>query len=115
MTAMTNLNIPGLAQTDDVAAYMGAVGAAARAAARELARADSAAKDAALRAIAAALRQDAAALLAANAEDVTAARSAGLRAGCTTRRAYPREDRPPAPSIRSPRRRRFGVDHVGQQ
>ncbi|MEO6566546.1 MAG: glutamate-5-semialdehyde dehydrogenase [Casimicrobiaceae bacterium] len=74
---MTNLNIPGLAQTEDVAAYMGAVGVAARAAARELARADSAAKDEALRAIAAALRQDAAALLAANAEDVIAARTAG--------------------------------------
>ena len=74
---MTNLNIPGLAQTDDVAAYMRAVGVAARAAARELARVDSAAKDAALRAMAAALRRDATALLAANALDVAAARTTG--------------------------------------
>ena len=43
---MTNLNIPGLAQTEDIGAYMGAVGVAARAAARALARADSAAEDA---------------------------------------------------------------------
>jgi glutamate-5-semialdehyde dehydrogenase len=74
---MTNLNVPGLAQTDDVTAYMRAVGVAARAAARELARADSAAKDRALLAMAAAVRRDASALLAANAEDVASARAAG--------------------------------------
>ncbi len=74
---MTNLNVPGLAQTDDVAAYMRAVGVAARAAARELARADSAAKDRALLAMAAALRRDAKALLAANADDIASARAAG--------------------------------------
>jgi len=74
---MTNLNIPGLAQTDDVTAYMRAVGVAARAAARELARADSAAKDRALLAMAAAVRRDAKALLAANADDVASARAAG--------------------------------------
>lgn len=84
---MTNLNIPGLAQTEDVAAYMGAVGVAARAAARALARADSAAKDAALRAMAAALRQDVAALLAANAEDVISARAAGHDAAFVDRLA----------------------------
>ena len=74
---MTNLNVPGLAQTDDVTAYMRAVGVAARAAARELARADSAAKDSALLAMAAAVRRDAKALLAANADDVASARAAG--------------------------------------
>jgi glutamate-5-semialdehyde dehydrogenase len=74
---MTNLNVPGLAQTDDVTAYMRAVGVAARAAARELARADSAAKDRALLAMAAAVRHDAKALLAANADDVASARAAG--------------------------------------
>ena len=74
---MTKGNVPGLAPTDDVTAYMRAVGVAARAAARELARADSAAKDRALRAMAAAVRRDANVLLAANAEDVASARAAG--------------------------------------
>ena len=74
---MRNLNVPGLAQTDDVAAYMQAVGMAARAAARELSRADSAAKDRALLAMAAALRRDIALLLAANREDVASAKKAG--------------------------------------
>ena len=74
---MTNLNIPGLGDTTDVAAYMRTVGAAARAAATKLARADSRAKDAALLAMAGAIRGDEAALLAANAQDVDAARAAG--------------------------------------
>ena len=60
-----------------VAAYMDRVGAAARAAARELARADTATRNAALAAMAAALRRDAPALLAANAADVAAAQEAG--------------------------------------
>jgi len=74
---MTNLNVPGLRTVDDLAAYMADVGTRARAAARVLARADTAAKDAALRAIAGALRRDAAALLAANARDVAAAATSG--------------------------------------
>ena len=49
----------------------------ARAAARVLARADTAAKDRALAAMAAAIRRDEARLLAANAEDVASARAAG--------------------------------------
>ncbi|MCC6197062.1 MAG: glutamate-5-semialdehyde dehydrogenase, partial [Burkholderiales bacterium] len=61
----------------DVAAYMHAVGEAARAAAREVARADTAAKNRALHAMATAIRRDEARLLAANAEDVQAARAAG--------------------------------------
>ena len=60
-----------------VAAYMADVGTAARAAARVLARADTATKNAALAAMAAAIRRDQGALLAANAEDVRTAREAG--------------------------------------
>jgi glutamate-5-semialdehyde dehydrogenase len=74
---MTNLNVPGLAAIADVAAYMREVGAAARAAARELARADTSAKDNALRAMATAIRRDEARLLAANAQDVAAAKAGG--------------------------------------
>jgi glutamate-5-semialdehyde dehydrogenase len=61
----------------DIATYMHGVGEAAREASRALARAGTAAKDHALRATAAAIRRDEAKLLAANAEDVTAARAAG--------------------------------------
>ena len=82
---MTNLAIPGLGTFADVAAYMQGVGEAARAAARTLARADSAAKDRALAAIAAAIRRDAARLLAANAEDVAAAKSRGADAAFVDR------------------------------
>jgi glutamate-5-semialdehyde dehydrogenase len=60
-----------------VAAYMADVGTAARAAARVLARADTATKNAALAAMAVAIRRDQGALLAANAEDVRTAREAG--------------------------------------
>ena len=74
---MTDLAVPGLEAFADVAAYMRGVGEAARAAARELARADTAAKDRALVAMAAAIRADVAKLLAANAEDVAAARKSG--------------------------------------
>ena len=74
---MTNLAGPALGTFADVAAYMRGVGVAARAAARVLARADTAAKDRALAAMAAAIRRDEAKLLAANAEDVASARAAG--------------------------------------
>ena len=74
---MTNLNIPGLADIGDVAAYMRAVGEAARDAARDVARADTNARNQALTAMAAAIRRDEAKLLAANADDVKAARAAG--------------------------------------
>jgi len=50
---MTNLAVPGLGAFADVGAYMRGVGAAARVAAREIARADTRAKNAALTAIAA--------------------------------------------------------------
>ena len=74
---MTNLNVPGLGTFADVGAYMQGVGEAARAAARSLARAHTAAKNAALVAMASAIRLDEARLLTANAEDVAAARAAG--------------------------------------
>jgi glutamate-5-semialdehyde dehydrogenase len=74
---MTNLNIPGLADASDVGAYMAAVGEAARAAAREVARADTNAKNHALHAMATAIRREEGALVHANAADVAAARAAG--------------------------------------
>ena len=61
----------------DIPVYVADVGRRARAAARETARASTAAKDAALRAAACALRRDAAALTRANAADLEAARAAG--------------------------------------
>ena len=82
---MSNLAIPGLGTFVDVAAYMRGVGAAARDAAREVARADTRAKNAALEAMAAALRRDAGKLTAANAEDVAAATAAGQDAAFVDR------------------------------
>ena len=58
--------------------YMQRVGRQARAASRAIARADTRTKNAALCAMAAAIRRESATLLAANAEDVAAARAAGL-------------------------------------
>ena len=73
---MSNLVIPGLGTFADVAAYMAGVGVAARAAARDFARAGTQEKNAALLATAAAIRRDAAKLRAANERDVAAARGA---------------------------------------
>jgi glutamate-5-semialdehyde dehydrogenase len=74
---MSPLDVPAPGRYPDVASYMRAVGEAARAASRELARADTAAKNSALCAMAAAIRRDEAKLLAANARDVAAAKAAG--------------------------------------
>jgi glutamate-5-semialdehyde dehydrogenase len=74
---MTNLAIPGPGTFADVGAYVHGVGEAARAAARQLARADTQAKNRALAAMAAAIRRDASRLVDANALDVAAAREAG--------------------------------------
>jgi glutamate-5-semialdehyde dehydrogenase len=65
-------------QIDDVLTYMGHVGACARAASAAMARAPTAAKDAALRAVAAGLRGAGLALAEANAADLDAARHAGV-------------------------------------
>jgi glutamate-5-semialdehyde dehydrogenase len=67
-------------QIHDLGAYMAHVGTAARAASTALAAAPSAAKDAALRALARRLRADGAALARANTRDIAAAEAAGLAA-----------------------------------
>ncbi len=71
------MNAPRDAATDLLATMYG-MGRAARAAAAQLAAAPSAAKDAALRTLAGRLRTATAGLQAANAEDLAAARAAGL-------------------------------------
>jgi glutamate-5-semialdehyde dehydrogenase len=76
MTAMT-APLKALDGTADLAALMTELGAGARAAARVLALAPTTQKDAALAAMAAAIRAHAPAILAANAEDVAEARAAG--------------------------------------
>jgi glutamate-5-semialdehyde dehydrogenase len=70
---MTDLHVPGL----DLSLYMREVGERARMAGRALARAPTRAKDAALDAMAAAMRRDEAKLLSANAKDVAGARANG--------------------------------------
>ena len=82
---MSNLNVPGIEKIVDVAAYMREVGISARAAASDLARADSNTKNRALRAMADAVRRDEAMLLAANAQDVAAANAAGQNAAFVDR------------------------------
>src|SRR5438045_9418567 len=72
-------------QPVDLGTYMEAVGVAARDAARGLARASTASKNAALLGIAAILRRDEAKLLAANAEDVATARAVGQDAAFVDR------------------------------
>ncbi len=69
----------------DIQQTMMEVGRRAREASRAAARADTHQKNAALKAIAAAIRRDAAALLAANAEDLAAARAAELEAAMLDR------------------------------
>jgi glutamate-5-semialdehyde dehydrogenase len=61
------------------------IGVAARTASRAIARADTKTKDAALKAIASAIRAAAPAIKAANAEDVAAARAAGMEAAMLDR------------------------------
>lgn len=68
------------ASSDDIAALMTALGAAARRAASDMAKATAAQKAQALRALAQALREQTSALQAPNAQDIAAARAAGLSA-----------------------------------
>ena len=70
-----------------LAAQMAAIGAAARAAARTLAQAPTEAKNDALHAMAEAIRAGKAAILAANADDIAAARAKGLSAALLDRLA----------------------------
>ena len=67
-----------ITETADIAAVLHEMGAAARAAARELAHATSADKNAAINGAAAAIRERSADILAANAEDVSAAEAKGI-------------------------------------
>jgi len=69
----------------DIKSYMLEVGRRARAASREVARADTARKNRALTATAKAIRRDAKKLLAANAEDVKSARATGKDAAFVDR------------------------------
>jgi glutamate-5-semialdehyde dehydrogenase len=78
---MANLNVPGL----DLPSYMRDVGVRARAAARIVARASTAAKNTALETAARAIERNAAVLLAANAEDVAKAGAAGSDAAFVDR------------------------------
>jgi glutamate-5-semialdehyde dehydrogenase len=70
--------MPAVENTPDIPALMRGLGQAARAAATVMAAAPSAAKDTALRALARRLREAGPALQAANAQDLQAARAAGL-------------------------------------
>jgi len=72
----------------DIPAYMHGLGQAARTASRALARADTNAKNRALAVMAAAIRRDATALLAANTADVDAAKAAGLDSAMIDRLAF---------------------------
>jgi glutamate-5-semialdehyde dehydrogenase len=72
-----NANPQSASNIGDVRQYMQSLGRQARAAARELARADTGAKNAALASMAAAIRRDSAKLIAANALDIESARSSG--------------------------------------
>ncbi len=74
-------------QRIDIDAYMADVGQRARAASRETARSSTAARNRALVATAGAIRRDAAALKAANAKDLAAARAAGHDAAFVDRLA----------------------------
>jgi glutamate-5-semialdehyde dehydrogenase len=78
---MTNLNVPGL----DLPSYMRDVGERARAAARLVARASTAAKNLALETAARAIEDSVDALLAANADDVAKARASGSDAAFVDR------------------------------
>lgn len=71
--------------TLDITAYMDALGVAARSASRAMARAETKQKNTALVAMADALVRDTAKLVAANQEDLTVARAAGLEAAMLDR------------------------------
>ncbi|MBI3896684.1 MAG: glutamate-5-semialdehyde dehydrogenase [Gammaproteobacteria bacterium] len=74
-----------LSTPTDIQSYMQALGRQARAAARELARAETAAKDAALLAMAAELERNRDALIAANRKDLDAGKANGLDAAMLDR------------------------------
>ena len=75
----------------DIQQYMHDVGRHGREASRAIARADSRVKNEALRTIAAAIRRESAALIAANQDDLAAARAAGLDSALLDRLTLPAE------------------------
>jgi glutamate-5-semialdehyde dehydrogenase len=77
VNTVTDIKDTTNATNANVREYMRRLGQAARAAARALARADTATKNKALLAMAAAVRRDSAALIEANAQDIKAARASG--------------------------------------
>ena len=81
------MNEGAQATASELGVLMDEIGAAAKAAAATLARADTAAKNTALAAAAGRLRRDAAEIMRANAEDMAAAKAAGLRAALLDRLA----------------------------
>ena len=91
----------------DIKTYMQTVGRQARAASRRLAGATTAEKNAALLHIAAAIRREKAALVAANQEDLAAARAAGL-ASARARAAWCKNPPSPTWSMAASRRSRRG-------
>ncbi|HEX9808501.1 MAG TPA: aldehyde dehydrogenase family protein, partial [Alphaproteobacteria bacterium] len=72
------MTVADLGRVSDIHAEMARLGAAARAAAGALARADTATKNAALMAAGRAIRADSGAILEANAEDIAAAKDEGM-------------------------------------
>ncbi len=80
-------SIAAVKQDEDIAALMGRIGAAAKAAASELARASTEAKNRALSAAAGHLRANASTILAANSDDMTAGRDKGLSSAMLDRLA----------------------------
>jgi glutamate-5-semialdehyde dehydrogenase len=102
---MTNLEARTQDDVGDIATYMRDVGEAARAAARDVARAGTSVKDHALRTMASAIRLDEPALLSANAQDVARAEAAGHDPAFVDRLRSParRCRRWPRASSRSPR------------
>ncbi len=85
MSAIIKSTPASSSEVGDVKHYMLGLGRQARAAARELARASTDAKNAALAAMAAAIRRDASKLIAANAKDIESARAAGKDAAFVDR------------------------------
>src|SRR5215471_13859304 len=84
MSVMT-APLKAVEKTGDISAVMRDIGARARAAGRSLPLASAADKNRALAAMAAAIRSHAAEILAANAEDIAAARSGGATAAFVDR------------------------------
>lgn len=80
-------SIAAVKQDEDIATLMGRIGAAAKAAASELARASTEAKNRALSAAAGHLRANASTILAANSDDMTAGRDKGLSSAMLDRLA----------------------------